>query len=317
MSPVEIRSLRTRQLVPALLFGTFVIVPPQMFVSLSDHLRSQMSYLEFWSTYLRFGTITNQTGVEIAIVTVQHLWYLTYLWLYATVLMLIIEFRPELPKILRMRLSALFCGRGALIWPAIYLAVLRLTLAPLFGETLVVQTDWHSHAAYFSIFVFGYLVAEDEGFWKAAVALRREALVVASISFLLIFFLFEIYPVEGIEPGDLTLYQIGRAIFQWSTVLAILGYCKVLIAKPHPALTYLNKGIMTYYVLHQTMLILLAFWLKKTYGLNGWSFLLIVAMTVACCMVAYEIYRLLWQSLRTKPDRAIIALIQAHHKIER
>jgi glucan biosynthesis protein C len=298
MPPVEIRSLRTRQLVPALLFGTFVVVPPQMFVALGGHLGSRMSYLKFWTAYLRFATITDQSGVEVPVVTMQHLWYLAYLWFYATVLMLVVEFSPELPKLLKTGLSASFQGGGALIWPAIYLAVLRLALYPLFGETLIVQTDWYSHAAYFSIFVFGFLIVEDDGFWNAAVALRRQAVVVAGISLLLIILLFEMNPAEGKEPSSLAIYQIGRSIFQWSTILAILAYCKVIIAKPHPVLTYLNKGVLTYYVLHQTVLILLAFWLKKTYGLNSWSFVVIVVMTTACCLAAYEIQRRLFQFFR-------------------
>ena len=291
LSPSKVRALRTRQLLPPVLFGTFFLVPPQMFLSFKDSSGLEMSYLDFWFTYVRFGTVINRSGVEMPLVTMQQLWFLAYLWCYMTVLLLALELRPEIPAQLRTRLGAVLRGKGLLIWPAVFLAVLRLTIFPIFGDTLLPQTDWYNHIVYFSIFAFGFLIADDDVFWTAVVARRYEALVVAGVSLFVVVSLFLLYPLDSRGAAVVVFHRVGRSIFQWTAILTILGYCRVLITRPHPVITYLNRAILTYYVLHQTILVLIAYWLKKTYALNGWSFVPLVLVTMACSAVLYEMHR--------------------------
>jgi uncharacterized membrane protein len=291
LPPFKVRALRTRQLLPPVLIGTFILVPPQMFLSFRDSSGLDMSYLDFWFTYVRFGTVINRSGVEMPLVTMQQLWFLAYLWCYMTVLLLALELRPEIPALLKTRLSPVLRGKGLLIWPAIFLAVLRLTIFPIFGDTLLPQTDWYNHIVYFSIFAFGFLIADDDVFWTAVVARRYEALVVAGVSLFVVVSLFLLYPLDGRSAAMVVFHRVGRSIFQWTAILSILGFCRVLITRPHPVITYLNRAILTYYVLHQTIVVLIAYWLKKTYGLSGWSFVPLVLVTMACCAVLYEMHR--------------------------
>jgi glucan biosynthesis protein C len=169
---------------------------------------------------------------------------------------------------------------------------------PIFGETLNPLTDWYNHIVYFSFFLFGFLVADDEPFWTAVVERRHEALLLAGASLCFIVLLFFQSPSGSRGLASLELHRVGRSIFQWSAIVAILGFCRLQITRPHPVVTYLNKAVMTYYVLHQTVLLLIAFWLKKTYGLNGWSFVLIVLGSAACCGLLYEIQRRSWRAFR-------------------
>jgi glucan biosynthesis protein C len=295
LPPDKIRAMRTRQLIPPLLFGAFVVVPPQMFVSVMDSSELRISYLDFWLTSVRFGTITNESGVRISLFTMQHLWFLAYLWLYITALMLVLEFRKEAPAHLKPYLSAIMRGNGLLVWPAIFLAMLRLAVYPIFGETLVVQTDWYDHIVYFSFFLLGFVIADDETFWAAVVERRYAAATVAGLSLLVIISLFLLSPPHHRSMAAVALHRVGRSIFQWSAIIAILGFCRVQITRPNPVITYLNKAVLTYYVLHQTVLLLIAFWLKETFGLNGWSFVLIVLASAACCALLYEIQRRSWR----------------------
>jgi glucans biosynthesis protein C len=297
LPPDRIRAMRTRQLIPPLLFGAFVIVPPQMYVSVMDSSELRISYLDFWLTYVRFGTITNESGVRISLFTMQHLWFLAYLWLYITALMLILEFRKEGPALVRPYLRVIMRGRSLLGWPALFLAALRLAVYPIFGETLVVQTDWYDHIVYFSFFLFGFVIADDETFWAAVVERRYDAVILAGLSLLAIVSLFLLAPPESRGMVMVALHRVGRSIFQWSAIVSILGFCRVQIRRPNRVVTYLNKAVLTYYVLHQTVLLLIAFWLKESFGLNGWSFVVIVLASAACCGLLYEVQRRSWRML--------------------
>ncbi|MFS9605441.1 hypothetical protein Q6241_30420, partial [Klebsiella pneumoniae] len=48
-------------------------------------------------------------------------------------------------------------GWGLLIWPVLWLFVLRWTLARIFPTTHALTDDWYNHAVSFSAFLFGFL----------------------------------------------------------------------------------------------------------------------------------------------------------------
>jgi glucans biosynthesis protein C len=88
LSPGDIRGMRSRQLIPPLLFGIFVLIPPQIFAAMKSGFGLEMSYLDFWATYLRFGTVILPNGAPTSLFSLQHLWFIAYLWLYTLLLTL-------------------------------------------------------------------------------------------------------------------------------------------------------------------------------------------------------------------------------------
>jgi glucan biosynthesis protein C len=290
LAPADIRGLRSRQLIPPLLFGVFVIVPPQIYVALRSIFDLKMPYLEFWETYLRFGSLVDQDGAVHSLVSLEHLWFLAYLWLYG-ILLTLCPLPVDLIKKVSARLTGMLQGYGLLAWPIVYLSALRLVLYPVFGETLEIAHDWYAHVVYFGFFVFGYLIADDERFWTSIVAQRGRAALVAAASLALITGLFLLYPPGDRGSAVTMLHRVGRSAFQWSAIVAIFGICRVAITAPHPVISYFNKAMLSYYVLHQTIMLVFAYWLKQTYGLGSSSFPLLVLATIACCMLLYEMKR--------------------------
>jgi hypothetical protein len=290
LGPADIRGLRSRQLIPPLLFGAFVIVPPQIYVAFRSNFDLKMSYMEFWETYLRFGSLVDQDGAVHSLFSLQHLWFLAYLWLYS-ILLTLCPLAVDVIKTVSARLSGMLQGYGLLAWPILYLSALRLVLYPVFGETLDVGHDWYAHVVYFGFFTFGYLMADDERFWTSIVAQRGRAALVAAASLALITGLFLLYPPGARGLAVTMLHRIGRSAFQWSAIVAIFGICRVAITAPHRVTSYFNKAMLSYYVLHQTIMLVFAYWLKQTYGLGSSSFPLLVLATVACCMLLYEMKR--------------------------
>ncbi len=300
LAPADIRKKRSLQLIPPLLLGIFVLVPPQIYLALKAVSATDLPYLDFWEIYLRFGTITAQDGKAVSLVSLQHLWFIGYLWLYTVVLTLGLAFLRGWLSPFTAGLKHLLQGRGLLVWPILYLAVLRLVFFPIFGETMEVGTDWYAHILYFSLFTFGYVIAEDEKFWATAVGYRRHAALVAVVSLAILACLLVAYPPGARSLGVTVLHRVGRSMFQWSAMVAILGYGRALITGPHPVITYLNRSVLTCYVLHQTVLIAFAYWWMRNFGLDTGSFFLIVVATIACCLALYEVQRQLTRLLKAK-----------------
>jgi peptidoglycan/LPS O-acetylase OafA/YrhL len=47
-------------------------------------------------------------------------------------------------------------------------------------------------------------------------------------------------------------------------VLALVGYGKHYLNKPHNALNYLNQAVYPFYILHQTVIVLIAYYIVQT-----------------------------------------------------
>lgn len=286
-SPEEIRNQRTKQLIPPLLFGIFVLIPPQIYIALTTDFGLDMGYLDFWGLYLRFGEVRDGAGGWIALVSMQHLWFLAYLWVYTAVFtILMASFRGRFTWLSRTVRAVL--GRGLLLWPIVYLAILRLVLYPVFGEAVDITNDWYNHIVYFSFFALGFRMANDEALWDAVVARRYLAAWCAALSLAVLVSLFFLYPPNQRGLEIVLLLRVIRSVFQWCAIVAILGFCRLFVTRANPVITYLNRAMLSYYVMHQTVLLLVAYWLKQAFGFGASSFAVIVVMTMLVCAVLYE-----------------------------
>ena len=309
LSPAAIRGMRSRQLIPPLLFGIFVIVPPQIYVAATAMFGLNMSYLDFWLTCLRFGSIAGRDGAPISPLSLEHLWFIAYLWVYTFLLTLAVALGGGQLARIEAASALVLRGSGVLIWPVLYLAALRLCLYPIFGESLSVSQDWYTHLVYFSFFLFGYLIADNRQFWDAMVARRGQAALIAGLSLTVMIGLFLVFPNRSGGTGILIVGRIVRSAYQWSTIVAILGVCRMAIKRPHRVISYLNGAMLSYYVMHQTILLLFAYWLQQTYGLGTGSFALIIGVTAVGCAATYEIQRRTLRLLTSRRPSVTIPMV--------
>jgi glucan biosynthesis protein C len=77
-----------------------------------------------------------------------------------------------------------------------------------------------------------------------------------------------------IEPGEpqwpfggfnfTGLFLALRAIVGWSWVLALVGYGKKYLNRKHKILDYLNQAVYPFYILHQTVIVILVYYIVQT-----------------------------------------------------
>lgn len=287
---------RTWRLFLPLVVGMLVIVPIQPY---AQGVSNGLVEPGFWRFYVDYVTKAHPwpagafDGWEDSM-TWNHLWYLAYLWIYTLALAVIAK---PLASPAGRRLTGLFTGlRGwkLMVLPAVPILAYTLTLQERFPDRGDFVHDWYRNAVYFTMFVYGYLLARNDGFWAEAGRLRKNALVVALA-------LFAVYiSWVAIAPDDVSAWQQHgiwtlRVGYIWTALLAILGWSHVLLNRPFRWLPWANESVYPWYILHQSLIVGLAFWLvpMKLGAITEGA--LILGGTIAGCALGSEaIKRVPW-----------------------
>ncbi|HEU0152259.1 MAG TPA: acyltransferase family protein [Arenimonas sp.] len=284
---------RTWRLLPPLLFGMFVVVSVQAYCQGVVNGTVRPGYLEFLWRYWQVKPWPEGgfDGAEYGI-TWNHLWYLAYLWPYSLLLAALLPLLESGPG---RRLQAAFGGLrgGALVLlPALPLVVYLNVLLPRFEPTNDFIHDTFQHAQFFTVFLYGYVLARSRAFWDEVVRLRWP-LGLAAASMCVVY-------VGGLksdlafgEPGLAAMRSLRglRGLFVWTTLLAILGWARHGLDRPFRWLPYASEAVFPWYVIHQSATVVVAYWLVPR-ALPAWlEASLVVAGTVAACLLGNEVVR--------------------------
>lgn len=168
---------RLRRLLPVILVGMFVVIPPQTYVLLLDRGAVHMDFLTFWWTqYLR----ADQTLVRPfhrTMPTWDHLWFLVYLLLYALAAAGVIWAAGKL----RPRGGAPVSPWLLIFAPAVWLAATNLVILAKAPITDALVNDWGGHLKWAGLFATGLLAARQDRFWGLLEAHRGKALAAAIV----------------------------------------------------------------------------------------------------------------------------------------
>lgn len=286
---------RTWRLFLPLVFGMAVIVPIQPY---AQGVSNGLVEPGFWHFIVEY--YTGKTWPQGAFdgwehgFTWNHLWYLAYLWIYTLALALLAK---PLASATGQRLIARFTGlRGAalLFLPALPLILYTLTLQPLFPDNGDFIHDWYRNAVYFTVFLYGYAIARSDGFWAEAVRLRR-----ISLSIGLGLFAFYIAMV-ALLPDDspdwlVTMARTLRSFYIWSMLLAILGWAHALLNRPFRWLPWANESVYPWYMLHQSLIVGLGFWLANyKLGPIAEPALILLGTVAGCWSISELVKRIAW-----------------------
>ena len=279
---------RTWRLFLPLLFGMFFIVPVQPYCQGVSNGLVEPGFGTFMLRYWSFQPWPKDAfdGWQYGI-TWNHLWYLAYLWVYTLLLCVLL---PALESRLGKRMQEAVCGlRGAglIILPALPLVLYLTTLARLFPTTNDLLHDWFQHALYFSVFLYGYVMARSTALWNELVRLRYIATALA----LVLFAVYIVWDLQlGEHPSDLMVAGIRsvRGFYLWTALLAILGWGHALLNRPFRWLPYATEAVFPWYVLHQSLIVLVAYWLIPLHLGPVLEPVLVVIATVGGCALLHE-----------------------------
>ena len=233
-----------------LVAGILVIVPPQSYWQVVEQMDYRGSYLEFLPQYLGgYGGFCRPGGSCLILPTWNHLWFLPYLMVYTLLLWASARAAPDWLDRAGDRLSSGLSPLTLLVLPWLVLAAGRLALRPWFEVTHALVDDPLAHAQYLPAFVAGAILARTPGAWSAIARLRLQALLIMLAAWLLLL---------SMPEAPATLQRTAYAAQQWAGVIAALGFGWTYLGEPTRWQHHLASRVFTVYVLHQTLIILLA-----------------------------------------------------------
>lgn len=291
---LKLLGLRSKRLLIPLLFTMFVVVVPQVYYEALSQQLIQPGYLQFWWQYANPVTdLLPDHHSPIGLLTWNHAWFIPYLWCYS---LLVLLFYPLLKSISQARWLQQLQGRYALTLVFGVMFWAWWTLRAEFPSTHALVDDWYNHAKYFLVFIAGFLLARQDLWWQQLVLNRRLWLGLALLCYsLIIAERHDVFAVSAQFDTSVwvkTLFGVVLIANHWLWLLLVLGYAGAYLAKTNsPLLTYCNDAVLPWYILHQTLIILFASWLKPLAIPAIAEFPLLLIVTVAGCWLGYEVIR--------------------------
>jgi glucan biosynthesis protein C len=303
-SRVSLFGLRSNRLLIPLLCGMFIVVVPQVYFEALSQQLIESGYLSFWWQYINPNTeLLRDHHSPIGLLTWNHLWFLPYLWCYSVLVLLSAPLLNALARLLQP-----VPGSIALLVVMAVLIAAWYFLRQAYPSSHALLNDWYNHAKYFSVFIAGYLFALQANWWQRVISARSYFLVSAIICYCLIIAdregLLDSIPASFAESvtGRL-LIGVVLALNHWSWILALVGYAGRYLNRPTNKLDkngsllhYSNNAILPWYMLHQTLIIVFAVWLKPLALPVGIEAIALIVLTCLGCWAGYELIKRFWLS---------------------
>lgn len=276
---------RAARLLGPLLFGMLVIVPPQAYFEVVSKLHYEGGYLDFMQLYLQGYDGFCQEQRCLKLPTWNHLWFLPYLWVYSALGYLLLKAWPSASTTLQRWLAAPG-GRWRLLGLLALPLMAARSLVGLYPSTHDLLHDGYNHAQYGWLFLLGLLAARSE-LWALAQRHRHTALALAAAAWLLVQLYFHHYENQ---PPPTALRWAQRGLFgamQWWCLVAACGYAKQHLDRDSPWRQRLGAAVFCVYILHQTLIVLIARALLPLQLPASLEAPLLIALTAAACALGY------------------------------
>jgi peptidoglycan/LPS O-acetylase OafA/YrhL len=282
-TPKQYMKERFLRLMVPLLFGLILFVPPQGYMARLTGGFNE-GYSQFLGEYFsNFSDLSGYTGYF----TPAHLWFILYLFIISAVL---------LPLLMRMRRHPerlVWLSKPWTLLPCFILLTLMEALPDIGGKNIF----------YFGmLFLMGVVLATSPSFMDNLRRWRWSLLgggVVASTAYILITAFFG-WPVDW-SPASIG-FSFLRSLSVWLLTLGLLGVANAHLNKPSKALNYLSSASYPVYLVHQTVIVVIAYFVVRSNMDPAAQFIVIMSGALAASVACYALCR------RFRPTRFILGI---------
>ena len=286
---------RIKRLIVPFLFGILLIIPPQRFYEWIMFRDFTGSYFDFLQSYFP-QQLGDNMGSSVLLWFGHlgtHIWYLPFLFVM-TVFAL-----PFLKKIQKDRFNFTWLknimksnyGVFILVIPMI---LVRILLKPIYSE----YTDWADFFIYIFPFVYGFLFMSDPEF--IAIAKRKMYLfltvgIITSGLFLYVGSQSAQNVQEYLYPS-FSMYHVQISILAmfiaYSWIMFFMAFFAKYMNFKHSILVPANISILPIYVLHQTLIIVIGYYVVNTDLSILLKFIIIAFTAIPAAVLLYKIIQI-------------------------
>ncbi len=262
-----------RLLVPAIA-GMFLIVPAQVYIERLANGDWQRGYFAFF-----FERVLQFEPYPEGNFSWHHLWFIIYLFVYVLLLLPFMAWwrraKPELRP-------------GAWLFLAgLPLGINEALLKPFFPETHNLTSDWYTFIHYLLLTVYGFVLASMPGAWDWLARHRRKALAAGLVIVVGGLSLIEVGVIRRDTPADSLLANC----FTWTWLMTFLGYGRQHLGFSNRLLRWARDASYPIYILHQTVIIVIAWFVVSRSWAPGSKYWVVLLATMAICVMLYEAIR--------------------------
>jgi glucan biosynthesis protein C len=266
---------RVLKLYIPLLFAIAVLVAPQSYYEALQKGVFEGSFWNFWST--QYFTFFWDERMQAPFPTYNHMWYVLYLFHYTIVLLPLFLFtNSQSGKQLFSKFEAWLVKGARIIWLplGIYLCIFLTISDHDVNHTF--YNDWYGHCIFLFAVVMGVCFVRMPKVWQAFEDNRFNSLLIGLLSYgaLLAVFLLP----EDTIPFDRTLvWDLLGLIVKWSWIGVVIGFARKHLNFSNGFLNYCNGIVYPFFILHQSVIIVLGYYVID-WGLSGIMEYLIIAV---------------------------------------
>jgi hypothetical protein len=271
-----------RLLVP-LVVGIFTHISIQVYLDRLTHGQFHGSYFEFLPHYFNgiegFGGNMPWTGM--------HLWYLLALFIFSLVFLPLFRWLKDgSGQGLLSRTGSFLARPGAAILLALPTMALLILIDPDSALGNWENGGWY-YIVYITFFLGGFVIISHEGLQRRIQGQRWLWLVAGVVILLAAFALW-----HGEDPvyGSLrfaVIYAL-QGVGSWCFIFTILGFGMQHLTFSTPLLKYANEAVLPFYVMHQTVLLVMGYFIVQWELPDLVKFLIIASSSFGIIMGLYE-----------------------------
>ena len=273
-----------------LVFGTLVLIPPQVYIERATQGGFQGSFLAFLPHYFEgwYGFGGNFAWMGL------HLWYLEVLLILSLLTLPLFRWlaRPLMAGWIEAVANVLM-RPGLIFVLAVPIAAMEILVNLQPGGIGRRDFGGWSLFTYTVFFLIGYLLGSDGRLRTVAERHRLWALIAGIAASGGLYVL----TASGHSDRQWSL-AVLRAVNSWSWLVAVLGYASRHFDHDSAFLRRANEAVLPFYVLHQTVIVAIAF------GFLGWKagvgvkFVALVAASLTVILITYTCLIRPWNLMR-------------------
>ena len=281
---------RFKRLLIPFVFGVLVIVPPQTWLAYNTHHDADLTYWEYLPKF--FTTADEGLNGYAGGFTPAHLWFILFLFAFALValpLFLWLHNRGGLQVVS-------FLGR---LWQSPVLLILVPVLV-LVLPWFVMKDDLSGQPpiGFFVVFVLGFLLLGDERIYRT-IARHWVWILCIGVAASLAYIWAE--PRAGGFTDGAGGFAAVKALYEagvWCMILGLLGLAYRFFTAGGPVLSYATEAAYPFYILHQTVIVGVAYFVVQWDWAAGLKFAAIAAASFALSLLIYEVVVRRWGPVR-------------------
>jgi glucans biosynthesis protein C len=269
---------KTLRLLIPYLMGVILLIPPQKYVEgLSNHTFSG-GYLDFLQAYFSGGIFNYPMGFDTLWIGAisYHLWFLGHLFLISVLLYSLTKYLDGKGEFLMEKLHKKTSFTGGAVLLFIPVTIAGILLKKHFPN----YTSWADFTKYALFFLLGFLYTRNE---NLKTALFKSRFIALAIGLSLTMMYFASFAVKDTMFGQLfqnnqvygyyAFQETAGALVTWCWLIFIVAMGMKYLNKDSVYRQPLNEAVLPFYILHQTVLLLIGFvvvqWNWSSWGKFG------------------------------------------------